>query len=139
MIRRCAIAAALVAALSACGGKSRGPDVPVSEPKAYEQSKAAVNLLDSKLKGKIASEVQRAEPTPDGRTLVTVNLRNRTKKDLHVQYRTVFKDSQGISTGDQSAWSNLYFSPQQVQTVRTESKKPGSQLTTVEVRLPPKP
>ncbi|MBI1292138.1 hypothetical protein GC173_12990 [bacterium] len=122
-----------------CGGRSSGPGTARSEKEAITASKLPVNLLDKKLESRMASEMQSGEVREDGLMEVSVNLRNRTYKNLHVQARTVFKDSRGISTGDETQWKDLYFSPQQAQTYRSVSKTTGMDLYTVEVRLPRKP
>jgi hypothetical protein len=134
-----ALLCAAVAVGSGCAGRSSGPGSARSEKEALEAAKLTVNLLDKKLESRIASEMQSGEVREDGLMDVSVNLRNRTLKNLHVQARTVFKDSRGISTGDETQWKELYFSPQQAQTYRTVSKSTGMDLYTVEVRLPRKP
>ncbi|CAN5458862.1 hypothetical protein BH09SUM1_BH09SUM1_30210 [soil metagenome] len=121
---------------SGCASKSHGPDIPKAEPQALEAAKNPVNIFDADLKKKIASDLYRNEVLEDGRMKIAVNLRNRTKKPLHVQVRAVFKDISGISTGDESAWQDLYLVPQQASTFTTTSRDKGAVLATVEVRKP---
>lgn len=123
-------------AAAGCARKAHGPDVPKNEPEALEKSKAPVNLLGKRLKGSIASELQESVVLPDGRMAVAVNLRNRTKKIRQVQVRAVFKDARGISGGDETAWQDMFLQPMQQQTWRAESKFPGGELYSVEVRDP---
>lgn len=122
--------------LSGCSRRSSGPDVPQGEPKAIEAAKAPVNIFDKKLASRISSEMYSRERTEDGHLRIAVNLRNRTTKKLHIQARTVFKDFNGVSTGDETAWENLYFAPQQVLTFRANSRMPDAEIFTVEVRKP---
>ncbi|MEO8376655.1 MAG: DUF1425 domain-containing protein, partial [Candidatus Sumerlaeota bacterium] len=69
---------------------------------------------------------------------VALNVRNKTSKNLHVQMRTVFKDRDGLSTGDETPWEEVYFSPRQAKTYRSQSKLSTADSYTVEVRLPVK-
>lgn len=126
-------------ALAGCAGRSSGPGTARSEAEATIAAKKTVNLLDKKLESRLASEMQSGVVREDGLMEIAVNLRNRTYKNYHVQARTVFKDERGISTGDESQWVDMYFSPQQAQTYRAVSKTTGMALYTVEVRLPRKP
>jgi uncharacterized protein YcfL len=122
-------------AVAGCG-KPKGPDVPISQEKALTKSKAQVNLLGKKLKDQIASELQEKKRLDDGRMDIAVNLRNRTTKRLNLEVRTVFKDDRGISTGDETSWTDLYLEPMQSQTYRATSKTPNPESYTVEVRVP---
>ena len=125
---------ALVAPLALTACKSKGPDIPVSQQEALERSKAPVNLLNTDLKGKVASDFSEITTNDQGHSVVAVNLRNRTSDRLHIQARAVFKDEQGISTGDETAWKSLFLEPQQSTTYRATSTSPGAELATVEVR-----
>jgi hypothetical protein len=136
---RIALLCTAVALAGGCARRSDGPGTARSEKEALEAAKLPVNILDRKLESRIASELQSNTVREDGLMEVAVNLRNRTYKNLHVQVRTVFKDSRGISTGDETPWKDIYFSPQQAQTYRSISKTSGMDLYTVEVRLPRKP
>lgn len=126
----------VVLPLSGCSRKSSGPDVPVSQDKALGKMSASINLLHKELRGQIASEIQRFEKDELQRTNVDVSLRNRTKKNLVIQARTVFKDADGLSLGDETAWRTIYLEPQQAITYSTQSKINTAESATVEVRLP---
>jgi uncharacterized protein YcfL len=133
-------AAALTCTVAAgCSKRSSGPHMPKSEKKALVSAKFPVNVLDKKLESRIASETQSTNVREDGLREVAVTVRNRSYEQLHVQIRTVFKDADGISTGDESMWDDVYLSPQQSQTYRQVSKSAAPPLYTVEVRLPRKP
>lgn len=137
---RLMFAAALLAIvalpLAGCSRKSKGPDIPVSQEKALARMNANVNLLHKELKNRIASEIQRFEKDDLQRTNVDVSLRNRSKKNLVIQARTVFKDADGLSLGDETAWRTIYLEPQQAITYSSQSKISNAESATVEVRLP---
>ncbi|HMZ51754.1 hypothetical protein IT571_00820 [Candidatus Sumerlaeota bacterium] len=122
----------------ACSRASRGPDTADGNAKAFERTRARINLLDTKLDSKIASDFSGEERLPDGRMQVVLNMRNKTSKNLHVQVRAVFKDGFGLSTGDETPWEEMYFSPRQAKTYRVQSKLTTPASYTVEVRLPVK-
>ncbi|MCC6546420.1 hypothetical protein IT570_04555 [Candidatus Sumerlaeota bacterium] len=121
-----------------CSRASRGPDTADGNAKAFDRTRARINLLDTKLDSKIASDFSGEEKLPDGRMQAVLNMRNKTSKNLHVQIRTVFKDGFGLSTGDESPWEEMYFSPRQAKTYRVQSKLATAASYTVEVRLPVK-
>jgi len=131
-----ALAMATLTGTTACAKRYKGPDAPKAEAKALEASKANVNILDTKLSSRIASELFSRERLEDGRLGVKVNLRNRTGKQLHVQARTVFKDINGMSNGDETSWENLYLSPRQAMTYRATSLSKDAESFSVEVRRP---
>ena len=131
-----ALLAVTAAGTSACSRRYKGPEDPKAEQKALENSRSPVNILDPKLDSRVASELYSHERLEDGRLAAKVNLRNRTGKQLHIQARTVFKDQNGMSNGDETKWENLYLSPRQAMTYRATSLTTSADTFTVEVRRP---
>lgn len=131
------LASALAGAAAGCARKAKGPDVPIAQQEAFEKARAQVNLLHPSLDGQIAAELTQTDVLEDGRLRAITQIRNRTRKNLQVQYRTVFKNSEGLSTGDETAWENLYLEPMQATTLRQTSLEPAAAYT-VEVRSPKK-
>jgi len=127
-----AAAVALAIPLSGCG--TAGPWVPKNDPDAFAKSRGAVNVVDSSLSGKIGSEIQQIVRLEDGRLLVSANIRNRKKRIVPIEARVVFKDFQGLSTGDETAWRAYYLDARQSMTFRAESKTPNAESCTVEIR-----
>lgn len=128
----------LVLAGTAC--KSKGPYVPKADADAHELSTEPINFLHPKLKGYLGSDKAIVEQTDDGRMKVALTLRSkRSEKQLHVQVRCLFKDDQGMSTGDETDWVSMFFDPGQTQTYRAESLTRSVHSYTVEVRLPKQP
>ncbi len=130
-----ALAIALAFTVTACS-RSRGPDVPIADAKAVARTQSPVVLFDKTLKGKIAADQVEQYRLADGRMSISANLRNRTKKALTVQTRTVFKDAGGFAIDDETSWQNLFLSPQQYSTVRAASMTGAAEMATVEVRYP---
>lgn len=119
---------------ASCG--SKGPWQAASSDKAFAKSQAPMNLLHKDLRKKIASDKAITSHTDDGRMKVAIVLRNRSKKPLNVQVRTVFRDEEGLSTGDETNWEDIWLEPRQSQTYRAESKITFAESYTVEVRKP---
>ena len=128
--------AAALAATSACHRTYRGPGTPRSDERAMERSQQPVVLLDTNLNRRVASDQHYQERTADGLLRAAAILRNRTNSHLRVQARTVFRDEEGLSTGDETAWENVFLSPRQSTTYRSTSRTPEAQSFTVEVRMP---
>lgn len=131
-------ASVLVIALgaTACGSRSKAPDVARFDDKAVGAAGAVVNVLDRDLRSRVGAEIADAQRLPDGRLRIRVNLRNATRKDLNVLVRTVFKDGKSLSVGDETEWDFLYLGPQQIQTYTAESRLADVGTYTVEVRRP---
>lgn len=125
-----------IATLSIACGRSKAPDMARWDEEAITASRYPVNILDTDLRNKLAADMYDSERLDDGRILVRVNLRNSTKKPLHVEARTVFKDKGGMSVGDETEWKPLFFAPQQIRTFIAESKTTDATRYTVEVRKP---
>ena len=92
-----------------------GAYIPVTEPEAAAENYHTVVLLDEDLADLIAVEGQRARYSDDGRLQVYANFRNREDKRVTVQVQTVFKDENGFSTGDETAWETIII-PELAQT-----------------------
>ncbi len=128
--------AGALAAASGCHRTYRGPGTPRSDERAVERAQQPVVLLDTNLQRRVASDQHYQERTSEGLLRAAAILRNRTNSALRVQARTVFRDAEGLSTGDETAWENVFLSPRQSTTYRAVSRTPEAQSFTVEVRMP---
>lgn len=125
-----------VAAASGCSKRSKSPSMARVDEEAIRAARMPVNVLDYDLRNKVACDIAGLQRLEDDRLAVRVNMRNSTREALHVEARAVFKSAEGLSTGDETAWQSVFFSPQQIQTYTMVSRDPGAQLATVEVRRP---
>lgn len=127
-------ALALIACLSlAATGCKTGPYTAKSVQPSPEDTESLV-LLDKELVKQISVQVQRAGFTSDGRLTAEANLRNLTKKTLNVQVQTVFKDAQGLSTGDESAWRTMILNPNAMETYQSNAMNMKAERYTIRVR-----
>jgi uncharacterized protein YcfL len=65
---------------------------------------------------KLAGPIQQGT-TQDGRLQVSANVMNRENRRLQVQVQCVFKNANGVSTGDETPWSNLILTENGIETV----------------------
>ena len=72
----------------------------------------------------------------DGRLEVVANVMNRGSGRREVQVRCVFKDANGFSTGDETAWQLLQLGEDATEAVRFVSLNNRARLYTVAVRVP---
>ena len=71
---------------------------------------------------------------PDGRLEVTVQLRNRENRRLEVQANCVFKDVNGISTGDETPFQTLILTENATEQVKFTSMNDKAKRFTIRVR-----
>jgi uncharacterized protein YcfL len=129
----------LTAALAALGlalgcETHRGAYVPETVPQAAAENYNTVVLLSEKLAESIAVEGQQAKYSDDGRLQVYANLRNRVEKRLRVQVQTVFKDENGFSTGDETAWETIMIPALSQHTYQTIAQNSKARRYTIRVK-----
>jgi len=135
--RRLLSLAAVGALLAAAGCKSHeGPYVPdTANPDVVIEKHALIVLLDSGVQRSISSEGEIQSTTlPDGRLRVMAPIRNRENRRIQVQVNCVFKDEQGFSTGDTTAWRTLFLDENATEAVEFVSLNARARNFTVRVR-----
>ena len=120
---------AAILILSAC----RGPYVPVGKAPSVEDTEPVV-LLDKSLKKRIAVDRTGLKTLADGRVQVVANLRNRTSSDLEIQVQTVFKDRDGVSTQEDSAWEMRFLAAHETETYELMSRGTNAEKYTIRIR-----
>jgi len=71
---------------------------------------------------------------PDGRLEVVANVKNREGRRIQVQISCVFKDEQGISTGDETPFRNLTLTEYSTQAEKFTSMNNLARKYTIRVR-----
>jgi uncharacterized protein YcfL len=123
--------------LVALGCKSHeGPYLPdTSNPDVVSEKNALVVLLDSGVQRSISTEGEIQSATlPDGRLRVMAPIRNRENRRIQVQVNCVFKDEQGFSTGDETAWRTLFLDENATESVEFVSLNARAKNFTIRVR-----
>jgi len=131
---------AIVAALSFAGCASssthdKGPYLPQqSQTPSYESTEPVV-LMDPGMQYSITATGQPlARQLDDGRLEVVVQLRNRENRRLEVQGQCVFKDVNGITTGDETPWQTVILTENSTEQVKFTSSNDKAKRFTIRVR-----
>lgn len=132
------IAIVPVLALFAAGCSSThdsGPYLPEqSKTPAYESTEPVV-LLDPGVRYSVTSTGQPlAQILPDGRLEVTVQLRNRENRRIEVQANCIFKDVNGISTGDETPFQTVILTENATEHVKFTAMNDKAKRYTIRVR-----
>ena len=129
---------AVVAALFVAGCESthdKGPYLPQqSKTPPYESSELVV-LLDPGVQHSVTTTGQpQARLLEDGRLEVVVQLRNRENRRIEVQANCVFKDVNGLSTGDETPFQTVILTENATEHVKFVSANDKAKRFTIRVR-----
>jgi uncharacterized lipoprotein len=126
--------AALIAGCSS-GTHDKGPYLPqASKTPAYESTEPVV-LLDPGVQYSVTTTGQpQARLLDDGRLEVTAQLRNRENRRIEVQVNCVFKDVNGVSTGDETPFQTLILTENATEQVKFTSMNNKAARYTIRVR-----
>lgn len=132
------IPAAVAAALLVAGCESThdgGPYLP-QQPRtpAYESTEPVV-LLDPGVQHSVTSTGQpQARLLEDGRLEIVAQLRNRENRRIEVQANCVFKDVNGVSTGDETPFQTVILTENATEHVKFVSANDKAKRFTIRVR-----
>lgn len=126
-----------VAALIAAGCSStydKGPYLPQkSKTPAYEDTERLI-LLDPGVQYSVTMATYRQRTLEDGRLEIVVGLRNRENRRLEVQADCVFKDADGVATGDEAPFQTVILTENATEQVKFTSANALAKKYTVRVR-----
>jgi len=125
--------AVLIAGCSSTNDK--GPYLPqLSKTPAYESTEPVV-LLDPGVQFSVTTTGQpQARLLEDGRLEVITQLRNRENRRIEVQANCVFKDVNGISTGDETPFQTVILTENATEHVKFVSANNKAARYTIRVR-----
>lgn len=134
-ITRIMLPLAATACLVGCSTYDKGPYTPqASKTPAYESTEPVV-LLDPGVRRSITvTGTPFAQTLPDGRLEVTVQLRNRENRRIEVQANCVFKDVNGISTGDETPFQTVILTENATEQIKFTSMNDRAKRYTIRVR-----
>ncbi len=112
----------------------KGPYMPQQSPAPDLESREPVVLLDPGVQYSLTCQSSFARTLEDGRLEVTVQLRNREGRRIEVQANCVFKDVNGISTGDESPFQTVILTENATEQVKFVSANDKAKKYTVRVR-----
>ena len=125
---------AMLIAILCFGCASEGPYVPSQRTPSPEIENTTV-LLDKELADLIAVDSQDAERTSQGKLKGKANVRNRTNQDMTVQVQTVFRDDNGYSIGDDTAWETVILTANETRTITATSTSKKAERYTIRIRM----
>jgi uncharacterized protein YcfL len=127
------VAAGLAVAVAGCstGGGAR---LPVNSGKYNQELNAKFVLMDDSVQRSVTCSALQERALPDGRLEVTAVMRNRETRRIQVQVQCVFKDAQGISTGDETPWKDVILTENAMENATFASINAQAKTYTVRVR-----
>jgi uncharacterized protein YcfL len=124
----------LAAAFIAGCQTTSGPYEPLDTTKYTIESTDKFVLLDQAAQGSVSCTGLQERILPDGRLEVVANVKNREMHRLQVQINCVFKDEQGVSTGDITSVRSLTLAENVTETVKFTSANNLARKYTIQVR-----
>lgn len=128
------VAAALFVAGCQTSQQDKGPYVPQQSKAPDYESKEPVVLLDSGVQYSVTCQAYMGRTLEDGRLEVMVQLRNRENRRIEVQANCVFKDANGMSTGDETPFQTVILTENASEQVKFVSANDNAKKYTVRVR-----
>lgn len=126
------VTAALV--IAGCRTYDQGPYLPQqSKTPAYENTERFV-LLDPGAQRTITCSGINETTLADGRLEVIAQIRNRENRRVEVQANCVFKDGNGVSTGDESPFQTVILTENATEQVKFTASNAASKKYTIRVR-----
>lgn len=123
---------ALLVGLAGCGWK--GPQ-PLQAWKAVGESPDIV-AMDRAVHMLVAVQTKGVTRTDDGRLQVRLELANLGDEDFPVQVQTLFRDAQGVPTGDDTPFEVVVLPGGGSTVYQTSSLTAAAKSFTVQVRTP---
>ena len=111
-----------------------GARLPENSGKYHQELGSKFVLMDDGAQRSVTSSALQEIPLPDGRLEVVAVLRNRESRRIQVQVQCIFKDAQGISTGDETPWKDVILTENGMENVRFSSMNAQAKAYTVRVR-----
>ena len=120
--------------IAGCSTYDKGPYLPQqSKTPAYENTERFV-LLDPGAQRSITCTGIHEATLSDGRLEVTAQIRNRENRRLEVQANCVFKDGNGVSTGDETPFQTVILTENATEQVKFTAANAASKKYTIRVR-----
>lgn len=132
-VHRASLPSALLGLLLAGCTAGPSPFLPQAGTKYSIENTGKFAVLDA---AAVACTGLQENVTADGRLGVVANIQNRENAPESVQVRCVFKNSDGFSTGDETAWQMLVLGAGATEAVRFTSMNNLARKYTVAARLP---
>jgi len=123
---------ALLAGFAGCASEP-GPYTAQDTKYAVENTEKFV-LMDKQVQYSVTCTGLQEKTLPDGRLEVVANIKNRENRRIQVQVACVFKDEQGVSTGDETPWQTLILDENTTEAQRFTAMNAQARRYTIRVR-----
>lgn len=130
--RRTGILCALVL-LAGCASDPT-PSQPLDTPKYTLENTERVTVFDRATQDAISCTGLLEYPLGDGRLEVVATLKNRSDHRVDLQSSCVFKDAQGLTTVEETAWKNVTLAEHASEAVRFSASNPSAKKYTIRLR-----
>ena len=128
------LAASAALALTGCSTYDKGPYLPQeSKTPAYENTERVV-LMDPGVQYSLTCTGIQEGATPDGRLMLTAQIRNRENRRIEVQVNCVFKDANGYTTGDETPFQALILTENATEQVQFTAMNTLAKKYTIRIR-----
>lgn len=111
-----------------------GPFAPLDTTKYTLENTEKFVLLDKPAQISVTCTGLQERALADGRLEVVANVKNRESRRIEVQINCVFKDEQGISTGDETPFQTLILAENSTEAVRFTAMNTAAKKYTIRVR-----
>ena len=128
------IPVAAVLAAAGCSTHDKGPYLAQTPKTPAFESTEPVVLLDPGVQYSVTYTAVNARTLDDGRTEVIVQLRNRENRRIEVQANCVFKDVNGVTTGDETPFQAVILTENATEQVKFVSMNDKAKRYTIRVR-----
>jgi uncharacterized protein YcfL len=126
-------AAAALALFAGCVTEP-GPFQPLDTTKYTLENTDKFVLLDKPAQISVTCTGLQERILADGRLEVVANVKNRETRRIEVQINCVFKDEQGVSTGDETPFQTLILAENSTEAVRFTAMNVAAKKYTIRVR-----
>lgn len=127
------ILAGLTAIAAGCQSRN-GPYLPQDTTKYTLENTEKFVVMDKKVQYSVTCTGLMPRTLDDGRLEVVANIKNRENRRIQVEVSCVFKDEQGMSTGDETPWKPLILTENSTEAVKFVSMNPKARNYTIRVR-----
>jgi hypothetical protein len=125
---------ALVAAFLAGCQTAPGPYQALDTTKYTIENTDKFVLLDQPAQVSVTCTGLQERILPDGRLEVVANVKNREGRRIQIQVNCVFKDEQGVSTGDETPFRNVILTEYATEAEKFTSMNNLARKYTIRVR-----
>lgn len=121
-------------ALAAGCASQPGPFAPLGTTKFTLENTEKFVLLDQPAQRSVTCTGFAEQLLADGRLEVVANVKNNENRRIQVQVNCVFKNEQGVATGDETPFETLILSENATEAVRFVAMNTNAKRYTVRIR-----